>query len=247
MLTDFKEFKMNFSSRIARRGLTLGLCAFGISLILAPASASAQSGQIGSFESGSGIYSYSNATGVLSGVTSGNFTYDPFAIANLGAPAGTFVGAMLSITATATGAVTGLGTAASPYLQYYNGSVTVTSGGSTLVMTTFTNAFIATQAGVSSVTLLGATSQGATVIHTSTMAPLINTTVDPRLFDFSLSNVTPGISVSGSNFADFTGNDTAKFDTSLQQAIAPEPSTVLSAAMGVLLLGAYGLRRKVAA
>jgi hypothetical protein len=211
-------------------------------LVGAGATASAATFQIGSFESASGNYTYANATGTLTGTTSGSFTVDPEAFTAItGLPAPVAFGASLTVDATRTAAAFGAGP---NVFQAMDGSFTVrrTSDNALVLRADFTGGFLGGQNG-GNVADLGAISplNGATVTYTSDFfdGSLL---IDPKAVTFALNPLTVvgGLHIGGGgNFASFTAPDTANFSASLN---VPEPVSMSLLGMG--LLGVAMARRR---
>jgi hypothetical protein len=212
----------------------------------------ALAGPVGNYkeDAGGGTYSYSNATGMLTGTTTGVFSYNAVAIA-AGAPALSNEPATLTITTTAEAPVVVSG---SPAIgtQATSGTITITDtsggplNGDILLQTTFTGAVRQGQIGTTSVTLNGNEPPGT--INFSTTVPGFNAALlgDPKSFTFSLTleATTPLTVGANGNFNDFTGTDTSNFSAVITTGV-PEPTTMAMALTALPILGVVRrLRRK---
>ncbi len=191
--------------------------------------------QIGSFQSASGLYTYN--AGSLTGMTTGDYTFDtPFATL-FGLPTTTF-SASLTITANATGTASGF-----PSLsQAMDGTIVVTdvSTSQVLVSTTFTNAFLTGLLGSNTVALFGSTGVGTTVTYASNFfnAALVG---PPSDISFVLNPTSAAVALSGGNFANFSAPDTANFSTTVQ---TPETASLALFGLGLTAVGAIVRRRR---
>jgi hypothetical protein len=207
------------------------------SVFIASATAQAAPFQIGSFTSASGDYAYTD--GSLTGTTSGTFDFDPAAVANLGAPAGAFVGATFEVDAMATGNVTQV--VGNLYAQTFDGSFYVRDGASMLLQVDFTNAALTGVLGGFTMRLIGDTTEGTGITYTSDVFD-DSSLVDPKSFTFTLTPTDPANALNGDNFANFTSPDSANFSTSVEVDDVPEPATMVLFGLG--LLGASLARRR---
>jgi PEP-CTERM motif len=206
--------------------------------------------QIGSFQSAGGNYSY--VAGHLTGSTTGTWQFDPVFAATFGVSAAPYVGATLTIDATASSGVSCLGTFCQ---QMMDGYIEVSFGGSVLVRADFTDAFLQGFLGSVIVNLVGSDDGQAlspTLITYSSdvfnEADLIepNTPADQAGLTFELNPITPVLSVAGSNFADFTGRDTANFSAATNLELVPEPAMLTLFGLGLSGAGVLARRRRQA-
>jgi hypothetical protein len=130
--------------------------------------------------------------------------------------------------------------------QLYSGAIAITSGpngtGGNFLTAAFQNASLFGQAGGGAVSLLGSrppqsvtfTSNFAAIVPLIAGNPPENFTIG-----FSISNLTPGLSLSGTTVAGFTAANAGTFAT----AQIPEPSAIAAGAM-LAALGCRGSRRR---
>jgi len=225
-----------------KTGLMLGLFTAAVS-----ATAQAAPIQIGSFTSASGFYSYNN--GSLTGTTPGAFDFSPEAEALLGAPAGTFLNATLTVNATATGSITSTPLPSPPFpagtiflQQEFAGYIEIRdSGGALLLRTDFSDSNLSGLQGGDTALLSGATQTGASISYSSAV---LNTAllIDPQAFQFILTPTNPVLSVNGPNFTNFTAPDSANFSSDV--TVAPEPGLLALFGLGLTAVGTMVRRRR---
>jgi hypothetical protein len=156
----------------------------------------------------------------------------------LGTPLAAFE-TFLNVTSTGTATTT-----AGTIEQLYSGAIAITSGpnntGGNFLTASFQNAVLSGLAGGNAASLLNSRPPN-NVTFTSNFAAIIPLIAGnpPENFSISLTNVFPGLSVSGSTIAGFTAQNAGSFATSI-----PEPAAGLVTAGMMIVLSCFRSQRQ---
>lgn len=208
-------------------------------LVVAP-QPMASAGQLGSFTTGDGLYSYSGGVLTTNGPIDGSFIFASLAI-DLGASPLGNIDATIDLLATRTADVQDDG--GGFYSQLMSGSIAIKDSDSLLLGVNFTDAQLIVRAvagSILSVSFEAFSALGASITFSSDKFDdsLVG---DPSNFRFTFNTVSAGpFSTTGGNFNDFTVENGSVYEASL----VPEPSTFAAAFASLPLFGGYWLARR---